>query len=157
VSEGDTLSAQKAIAFEKSISARYNAQQVCPSPLLFSTYINCVFRKAGISYRILVVPRARQVHQSLLTTPASTLVSLFSCIRHISLDPFLFSDGRCPDALILNGPGTCLMLCVAVYVNKVGWSRCLDLQPLTAGTSSLDCQHPPSSTSNRLPGYGRFR
>lgn len=100
VSEGDRLSAQKAKAFESSIAeASYGSQ----------------------SYSILTIPRARRVHQSLLTTPASSIVSLFTCVYHVTIKPNLcFQESRSgfADVLILNGPGTCFILCVAVYINK---------------------------------------
>lgn len=93
----------------------------------------------GEPYKIVVIPRARRVHQSLLTTPVTALVSLLSCIYFITVQPFLQRKSRksgfnqqargtsSPPAggadqnevLVLNGPGTCLMLAAAVYLNRV--------------------------------------
>lgn len=66
----------------------------------------------------MTIPRARRVHQPLLTTPLSSARSLTVCAYHITLLPLL-SGKPWADVLILNGPGTCVMLCLAVYLNKV--------------------------------------
>ncbi|KAJ7045579.1 glycosyltransferase family 1 protein [Mycena alexandri] len=99
ISEGDSFSAQKARDLE----------------LLKET-------GAGpAQYTLLTIPRARRVHQSLLATPPTALVSLLSCIYHITLAHIPFPFRKRPpfaDILILNGPGTCFTLCIAVYINK---------------------------------------
>ncbi|KAF9529365.1 oligosaccharide biosynthesis protein Alg14 like-domain-containing protein [Crepidotus variabilis] len=95
VSDGDILSARKALNFE---AFRGEDPNLCS---------------------ILSIPRARKVHQSLLSTPISTLYSLAFCVYHLTLPPLLTSgQSSFADVLILNGPGTCFVLCVAVYVNK---------------------------------------
>jgi len=72
------------------------------------------------------IPRARRVHQSLLTTPPDAVKSLLACVYLISLRPF-FEKGafRQPfaDLLILNGPGTCVILYTAVLLNRVSLRR----------------------------------
>ena len=95
-----------------------------PSVLLaLSLKLVCSIRFAATSmgvqeqYSIVTVPRARRVHQSLLTTPLSSARSLAVCIYHTTLQP-LFSGKPFADVLVLNGPGTCVMLCLAVYFNK---------------------------------------
>ncbi|KIM75486.1 glycosyltransferase family 1 protein [Piloderma croceum F 1598] len=97
VSEGDSLSAQKAAALEaqKSSSNKRN-------------------------YTILTVSRARRVHQSLITTLPTAIISFLTCVDHITMEPLLSRGNFRPfaDVLILNGPGTCLVLCAAVYVNR---------------------------------------
>ncbi|KIL00700.1 glycosyltransferase family 1 protein [Paxillus rubicundulus Ve08.2h10] len=101
ISEGDTLSAKKAIAFEIHLQAAE------PTPQ---------------DYRILRIPRARRVHQSLLTVPPTFMHSLLACIHLVTISPLL---GRgtigAPfvDLLILNGPGTCVTLCAAIVLNKL--------------------------------------
>ncbi|KIK67360.1 glycosyltransferase family 1 protein [Collybiopsis luxurians FD-317 M1] len=102
VSEGDTLSEQKAVMLER--------------------------KKAGDSkfslkdaYSILIIPRARKVHQPLLTTPPTALFSLLQCIYHVTIKPIVYQQNAHPhfaDVLVLNGPGTCLILCLAVSFNK---------------------------------------
>jgi len=96
VSQGDKLSVQKAITFERSKE---------PSP------------QKENGYRILTIPRARRVHQTLLTTPFSASLSLIACIYHLSFLP-LVKNQKISDILILNGPGTCFVLCIAAYLNK---------------------------------------
>ncbi|KAJ7703133.1 oligosaccharide biosynthesis protein Alg14-like protein [Mycena rosella] len=95
VSQGDSLSAQKARDLELGKATTASPPQ----------------------YTILTIPRARRVHQSLATTPPTAFYSLLSCIYHVT-----FPHGRArasfADVLILNGPGTCFILCIAVYVNK---------------------------------------
>ncbi|KAJ7497356.1 glycosyltransferase family 1 protein [Mycena latifolia] len=93
VSQGDSLSSQKASELELSKTTSASPPQ----------------------YTILPIPRARRVHQSLVTTPPTAFYSLLLCIYHVALP-----HGRGPfaDVLILNGPGTCFVLCIAVYFSK---------------------------------------
>ncbi|KAJ7901898.1 oligosaccharide biosynthesis protein Alg14-like protein, partial [Mycena olivaceomarginata] len=91
ISEGDSFSAQKARELESS-----KETSTCPA-----------------QYTLLTIPRARRVHQSLVTTPPTALYSLLLCIYYITFARISFAD-----VLILNGPGTCFVLCIAVYVNK---------------------------------------
>ncbi|KAG8960146.1 UDP-N-acetylglucosamine transferase subunit [Tulasnella sp. 419] len=95
ISEGDTLSAQKAIELEKQqTSDPYNP-----------------------NYTILTLPRARRVHQSLLSTPPTFIKSLLAAIWHICIEPN--SRGKpFADALLLNGPGTCVSVCAAAYISR---------------------------------------
>ncbi|KAJ7287472.1 glycosyltransferase family 1 protein [Mycena rebaudengoi] len=100
ISEGDSLSAQKASDLEIS-----KAKIATPLD----------------KYTILTIPRARHLHQSLVTTPPTALYSLLACIYHVTLAPILFPNSTrasFADVLILNGPGTCFVLCIAVYLNK---------------------------------------
>ncbi|PAV18498.1 glycosyltransferase family 1 [Pyrrhoderma noxium] len=93
ISEGDSLSAQKASDLEQDAASKSENNPT--------------------SYEIVVVPRARQVHQPLITTPPTALWSLLSVMKLL-----LFSGGSCSfsDILLLNGPGTCFILCLAVYI-----------------------------------------
>jgi len=72
-------------------------------------------------YTLLTVPRARRVYQPFITTLPTAIMSFLACMDHVTMEPLLSrGDGRpFADVLILNGPGTCLVLCAAVYVNKV--------------------------------------
>ncbi|KAJ6625585.1 oligosaccharide biosynthesis protein Alg14 like-domain-containing protein [Mycena sp. CBHHK59/15] len=98
ISEGDSLSAQKASDLESAKAATVPRDK----------------------YNIVTIPRARRVHQPLLTTPPTAIYSLLSCIYRVTLAPILFPNPTrtFADVLILNGPGTCFVLCGAVYVNK---------------------------------------
>lgn len=66
-------------------------------------------------YRIVEIPRARRVHQPLLTTPLSTLLCLRACLK-------LFLSLR-HDVVLMNGPGTCVPVCLAVLFAKVRLPR----------------------------------
>lgn len=69
-------------------------------------------------YSLVCIPRARRVHQPLITTPVTAVHSLAVSLYYLALAP-AFSGKPFADVLILNGPGTCCMLCLAVYLNKV--------------------------------------
>ncbi|KAJ4483363.1 glycosyltransferase family 1 protein [Lentinula aciculospora] len=98
ISEGDTLSERKAVLLEAK-AARSTS------------------KKTQNPYTFLVIPRARKVHQSLLTTPPTALLSFIKCFYHVTIASS-YQDASFADVLILNGPGTCLVLCLAVYLNK---------------------------------------
>ncbi|KAI9455323.1 glycosyltransferase family 1 protein [Lactarius psammicola] len=106
VSEGDSLSAMKAIALERLKAATE------PSPATPEDPIG--------EYRILTIPRARRVHQNLLTLPVTALRSLLVSFYYVTLAPRLLGDSFRVDVdvLLLNGPGTCFVLCVAAYINQ---------------------------------------
>ncbi|KAL1757564.1 glycosyltransferase family 1 protein [Schizophyllum commune] len=98
ISEGDALSAQKAIDLENAKGPR-----------------------SAFSLRML--PRARRVHQPLLTVPLSAMRSFRACVYYMTVAPFT-SKNPVADVLILNGPGTCCTLALAAYVNKFFGLRC---------------------------------
>ncbi|CAE6347043.1 unnamed protein product [Rhizoctonia solani] len=96
ISEGDTLSAKKAIALE-------------------------ILKKPGNSeYRILTMPRARRVHQSLASTPFTALRSLIWTLQFMTL-PAILSKKSFADVLLINGPGTCVVLVLVAYFNRFWW------------------------------------
>jgi len=96
VSHGDTLSAKKAMALE-SIKANTSTHHA--------------------AYNVITIPRARRVHQHLLTTPFTSLKSLGVCIYYVTFTP-LTSGKPFADVVLLNGPGTCVMVCIAAYIAK---------------------------------------
>lgn len=78
--------------------------------------------KSGQDYIIITIPRARRVHQSIFSTPPSALWSLFVCVYYLTIKPLLSLQTQTKmltDVLILNGPGTCTMLYIAVLFNRV--------------------------------------
>ncbi|CAE6397301.1 unnamed protein product, partial [Rhizoctonia solani] len=96
ISEGDTLSAKKAAALES-------------------------LKKPGNSdYRILTMPRARRVHQSLASTPLTALRSLIWTLQFMTV-PAITSKKRFADVLLVNGPGTCVALVLVAYFNRFWW------------------------------------
>lgn len=88
VSAGDALSAERAHDYEES--------------LLASTKAGEGVVNVG-SYDIRVVPRARRIHQSLLTTPLSALKCLLACVS-------VLREPAPPDLILTNGPGTAVIV-----------------------------------------------
>lgn len=100
ISSGDDFSRAKAITFEQEWAGE----------------------KAS-AYTIVALPRARAVHQSWLSTPLSTILCFVACARRLVLphlsrsrDPSIPAP---PELILMNGPGTCVPLVAAVYVNRV--------------------------------------
>lgn len=62
-------------------------------------------------FEILTIKRSREVHQSWISTIFSTLIAL----KH-SL--FMVYETK-PDVLLCNGPGTCVPLCLVVFLFKI--------------------------------------
>ncbi|GAA5843928.1 hypothetical protein JCM9279_003677 [Rhodotorula babjevae] len=119
ISRGDTLSEHRALELERTI--------------------------ASGQFRILRIPRARKVHQSILTSPFTTLYSLASCVWHIALAPLLLlptatspsassSPPTSPDSsggqrrqrsrtfadvVLLNGPGSCVPITLAAFLPRL--------------------------------------
>lgn len=127
VSQGDVLSAKKASALEFSKASESPSHHVSKSSFAYE-HLRCQTDIWGslqyqgpdtkTPFSLLTIPRARRVHQTFLTTPATALHSLATCLYYVTLSP-VFSGEPFADVLILNGPGTCCMLCAAVYVNRV--------------------------------------
>lgn len=95
ITTGDSFSATKAAAFEKSLQERY--------------------RDSG-SYSIITVPRARRVHQSFLTAPLSTLQCFWVCLCVLrGTHPQRPPQGvpRYPDLILTNGPATAVCVVLA--------------------------------------------
>ncbi|GME63787.1 Oligosaccharide biosynthesis protein [Neofusicoccum parvum] len=104
VSAGDALSAERARDFEASLATSSAATS---------------------SYAVRTVPRARRIHQPLLTTPLSALRCLAAVFA-------LLRDGPAPPDLVLtNGPGTGVVVVLAALL----W-RFVDVGDV-AGTSRV--------------------
>ena len=96
VSSGDDFSARKAAEFEQELAKRAS--------------------NAPMSYDISFVPRARRVHQSLLTTSFSSLRCLFACfsvLRCPSAGASPSTPNTYPDLILSNGPATATILIFA--------------------------------------------
>ncbi|CCX06833.1 Similar to UDP-N-acetylglucosamine transferase subunit ALG14; acc. no. Q6CF02 [Pyronema omphalodes CBS 100304] len=90
VTSGDALSVQKAAGFEQSLATEPK---------------NCIIR---------IVPRARRVGQSWLSTPWDCVLCLVACMK-------AFVEGGIPDIVICNGPGSAvLMVLVALGCRFIG-------------------------------------
>jgi len=92
ISEGDNFSARKAGEFEQALGSEDG------------------------TFDIVTVPRARKIHQSLLTTPISATRCLAACLWVLGSPST--SKGKTaglgyPDLVITNGPGTAVCVVVA--------------------------------------------
>ena len=122
LSSGDGFSERKALEFETSLAEKADRS-----------------RTSYGSFDIKVVPRARKIHQSLLTAPFSVLVCLWACIKLLLKAPrnVRRSGGlasrqlpRSPDLIMANGPATATTLIIAAFL-----CRFLGL----AGSKSMRC------------------
>ena len=96
ISSGDEFSARKAADFEQELATKT--------------------LNAPTTYDISLVPRARRIHQSLLTTPFSSLrclVACFSVLRSPSIQASPSIPDTYPDLIISNGPATATILIFA--------------------------------------------
>ena len=138
VSTGDVFSADKARRFEESVEqqlaenmrteaanrAMVEAEQPDGAPLIPSRVIkqrrappngaqsrspSSTNESHRINHCVLTLPRARRVHQSILTTPITSLYSLVFALR------LLYSQ-EYPDIIITNGPGTAVILVLASII-----------------------------------------
>ncbi|KAH0563488.1 hypothetical protein GP486_001954 [Trichoglossum hirsutum] len=108
ISAGDEFSAQRAEEFERSLW--------CASATAMAAGGvggGMKEEEAKQRYEIYTVPRARKIHQSLLTTPINALKCCIACIhvlRGNNNKPLLYP--QYPDLIICNGPGTavCVIL-----------------------------------------------
>ena len=126
VSSGDSLSALKAAAFEKSLQANGAAEG---------------------AYDIVTVRRARRVHQTLLTAPWSTLQCLMDCSKVLrGTHPQQPRRHGYPDLILTNGPGTgvCVVLS-AIVLLCLGFSG-----PLTSEPGSAVAPEKPYHNSGQM-------
>ncbi|KAL9097257.1 MAG: hypothetical protein Q9165_000684 [Trypethelium subeluteriae] len=112
VGEGDDFSVAQARDFEgqlaKSLSSgveKGSASSIQIDGGKASTITSKQPKRVG-DYEIKTVPRARQIHQPLLTTPLSSLRTLLTCF------PLLLYPSP-PDLILTNGPATATILIFA--------------------------------------------
>ena len=88
-----------------------------------------VLKKDGLEVR--QIPRAREVGQSWLTTPFTTLISFFVCLNTI----FWIR----PRLVLVNGPRTCVPVVAAACLFEIflGWDFCLVFVESFCRTRSL--------------------
>ncbi|KAL9609653.1 MAG: hypothetical protein Q9167_005606 [Letrouitia subvulpina] len=147
VSSGDNFSALKAAEFEREIEQKY-APAVAAAGVGVSNSRSMSKQSDGVQrgYDIRWVPRARRIHQSLLTTPGSACMCLWACFgvlrgdRHrlrpddsavAAASPSSSSAAewtygkesraweeryQYPDLIIANGPGTAVLIILASLV-----------------------------------------
>ncbi|MCJ1473242.1 UDP-N-acetylglucosamine transferase subunit [Lambiella insularis] len=132
VSSGDDFSASKAVEFEQGLHKKFQSHMV-HSNRDQSGGPDQIGEKD--SYGIAFVPRARQIHQSLLTTPISALRCLVACLSVLCSPPIssssISSSSRTrsyppsfppvppsvplvyPHLILTNGPATATILILA--------------------------------------------
>ena len=109
VSSGDNFSASKAAEFEKELAG---LSSITSSPF-------------G-SYDIRYVPRARRVHQSLLSTPLTAGNCAWNCVWLLCDKPpgFHAQDAKhtpFPDLILTNGPATAtIVIFASIFLRLVG-------------------------------------
>lgn len=78
--------------------------------------------EARLNYKLMRIPRARQVHQSSFSASFTTFKCFLACVHLVTIAPlFQNTTLRKPfvDLLIMNGPGTCVPLCAAIILNRI--------------------------------------
>jgi beta-1,4-N-acetylglucosaminyltransferase len=140
VSSGDAFSAQRASEFEKAletrekelVAAEKQKRPHIPQLALNGTTKDTLERPTCLGpdhYNISIIPRARKIHQSLLTTPLSALHTLVSSIPILLQAPSLLpgappntpyehAAADLPDLIITNGPATAVIVILASLILK---------------------------------------
>lgn len=109
---GDGFSAGRAEDFERGLAAKArdvvaNGQGVGEEEVEQATAAAEIPPPPG-DYSIHTVPRARHIHQPLLTAPLSSLACLHACTKLLRHHPH-----GAPDLILANGPATSLILILA--------------------------------------------
>lgn len=140
VSSGDAFSAQRAAEFEKGLEDR-EKERVAKEKEKEKEHIPSVAINGNAlgdkeerltclgpdHYNISIIPRARKIHQSLVTTPISALYTLYASIPILLSAPPLLPNAppttpyECaaadlPDLIISNGPATAVIVILASLI-----------------------------------------
>ena len=117
IGSGDDFSAGRAREFERGLAAKKKKEEEDDEDgedqeeeIVSSTNGEggAMTGISGSDYSIHIVPRARQIHQSLLTSPLSSLRCLCACLNLLYWHPRGY-----PDLILTNGPATSLILILA--------------------------------------------
>ncbi|KAL0941569.1 glycosyltransferase family protein [Colletotrichum truncatum] len=102
ISSGDSMSLKHLEAFERDIKATHG-------------------EKWAGTYDLHIVARARKIHQSLLTTPFSAMLSVTQIFPLLLSSPFTGARKRqqFPDIILTNGPATGFIVGLVVYLLKI--------------------------------------
>ncbi|KAG9779512.1 UDP-N-acetylglucosamine transferase subunit alg14 [Exophiala dermatitidis] len=122
ISSGDDFSALKAHELEKSLEPGPKDSSAA-APRLDSAGRDSDHRikqeESTSQYDIVTVHRARKVHQSILTTPVSSLLCLWDCIGVLRGKKTTRRQGHSrlyPDLILTNGPGTGVIVILASII-----------------------------------------
>jgi beta-1,4-N-acetylglucosaminyltransferase len=140
VSSGDAFSAQRAVEFERGVEEQESEKRRVQSAKERQVPVVTVNgstilkkddqREACLGpdhYNISTIPRARRIHQPLLTTPLSSLYTLYkSFVPLLSAPPLLpnaqptnayeHAAADLPDLIITNGPATAVIIILASLI-----------------------------------------
>lgn len=94
IASSDKFSEEKLVAFEEAANEKEEAERK--------------EREVMKDWRIVYVPRAREVGQSYLSSLATTISSTLACL------PLVWADQT--QLLLVNGPGTCLPLALLTFL-----------------------------------------
>lgn len=109
ISSGDDFSARKAVDFEEKLATLSGSDK--PDEKAATNAI------IPSSYSLHFVPRARKVHQSLLTAPLSSLQCFIACILFLnSSPPSPAYRNNYPDLILINGPATSVLVLLAALI-----------------------------------------
>lgn len=115
ISAGDDFSSIQAISFEKELTTLTTRKQ---NPSLHPPSQTTQEHQSVLppTYSLHFVPRARKIHQPLLTTPFSSICCLLASVS------LLHSLPTYPDLILLNGPATStILLFSALIVRFFDW------------------------------------
>lgn len=103
ISSGDDFSARKAVDFEEQLATRSGSDKLDEKNVIIPS-----------SYSLHLVPRARKVHQSLLSAPLSSLQCFIACILFLNsgTSSSAFRNNY-PDLILINGPATSVLVLLA--------------------------------------------
>ncbi|OCK81748.1 glycosyltransferase family 1 protein [Lepidopterella palustris CBS 459.81] len=126
VSSGDSFSAERAMEFEKLVGLKAAGRERDGRVAGERGQGLTGEGGAGVgSYDIAIVPRARRIHQSLLSTPWSALRCLWSCFAVLRAPSAALSLPKCsgaasiygyPDLILTNGPATAVIVILASLI-----------------------------------------
>jgi beta-1,4-N-acetylglucosaminyltransferase len=105
VTTSDKFSMKKALEYESTLSEEATKKN----------------ESTPTSFDFIELPRARNVHQKWLSTPATVILAFGACCYHLVLRPLFFDRKKAvlPDLIIMNGPGTCVPIVASIYVLRV--------------------------------------
>lgn len=113
ISSGDSFSASKAQEIERLLQSKLTGSTRDPSAMGQT-------ETATGTWNIETVPRAREIHQPLYTTPFSSLRCFLGClgVLRVAAKTSKAAPGQYPDVIIANGPATAVMVILAAAVLK---------------------------------------
>lgn len=111
ISAGDNFSATKAQDCEERIQSKLRPSLPCTKPGEFDS-------TTGV-WDIMVVPRAREIHQPLYTAPISSFWCMLGCLKALHrISATSTTSQQYPDAIITNGPATAVIMILASFLLK---------------------------------------